>query len=123
MASTKDSTTLNEAQTNFLALLMRNIKSKPDIDFDAVAEELGITPKSTKERFRLLSIKMGWKDGPSTPKKPTGVTKRTPAKVGSAKKVGKGKAEAMTPDVADDSDDDPSKKEDSDVIFKDEEEI
>lgn len=32
MASTKDSTTLNEAQTNFLALLMRNIKSKPDID-------------------------------------------------------------------------------------------
>lgn len=32
MASTKESTTLNEAQTNFLALLMRNIKSKPDID-------------------------------------------------------------------------------------------
>ena len=32
MASTKDSITLNEAQTNFLALLMRNIKSKPDID-------------------------------------------------------------------------------------------
>lgn len=32
MASTKESTTLTEAQTSFLALLMRNIQSKPDID-------------------------------------------------------------------------------------------
>lgn len=66
---------------------------------------------------------MGWKDGPSTPKKPTGVTKRTPAKGGSAKKVGKGKAEPTTPDVADDSDEDPKKEEGSDVVPKDEEEL
>ncbi|KAH8762034.1 hypothetical protein F5883DRAFT_646825 [Diaporthe sp. PMI_573] len=118
MASTKESTTLNEAQTNFLALLMRNINSKPDIDFEAVAKELGINEKSAKERFRLLSIKMGWKDAPNTPKKPTGVTKRTPAKLGSGKKGGRGKV--VTPDNRDDSDEEVKKMDDSDELVKDE---
>jgi len=70
--------------------------------FEAVAKELGINEKSAKERFRLLSIKMGWKDGPNTPKKPTGVTKRTTAKLGSGKKGGRGKV--VTPDNRDGSD-------------------
>lgn len=53
---------------------------------------MGVTAKSAKERYRLLEIKMGAKSGPSkpktTPKKPTGVTKRK-APTGSARK-GKG---------------------------------
>ncbi|KAG8168258.1 hypothetical protein KVR01_003947 [Diaporthe batatas] len=119
MASTKESTTLNEAQTKFLAILMRNVKGKPDIDFDAVSKELGITQKSAKERFRLLSVKMGWKDGPSTPKKPTGVTKRTPSKVGGGKRAGKDKAQ-LTPDDRDESDEEVNKMDSSDELVKDE---
>ncbi|KAI3398557.1 hypothetical protein diail_8902, partial [Diaporthe ilicicola] len=109
---------------SFLALLMKNAKSKPDIDFDAVAKELKITPKSAKERFRLLGIKLGWKDdpkSPSTPKKPTGVTKRASAKVGtkSAQKGGKGKkAEAATTQDADDSEEMVTKDDESDEITK-----
>lgn len=95
----------------------------PRQKFDAVASELGITPKSTRERFRLLSIKMGWKDGPATPKKPTGVTKRTPAKLGSAKKGGKDKVEPATHDGGDDSDVELKKDEDADEIVKDEPEV
>ncbi|KAL1859754.1 hypothetical protein Daus18300_009476 [Diaporthe australafricana] len=125
MASSKDTTTLNEAQTSFLTLLMKNIKTKPDIDFDAVAQELGITPKSAKERFRLLSIKMGWNDGPkgpSTPQKHSGVTKRAAGRVGA--KGGKGKkADNATPDGADDPDELGNKADDSDEIVKDEPEI
>ncbi|KAJ0123504.1 hypothetical protein J7T55_011969 [Diaporthe amygdali] len=125
MATSKESVTLNEAQTSFLALLMRNIQTKPDIDFDAVAKELGINTKSAKERFRLLSIKMGWKDGPktpSTPKKPTGVTKRTPGKVGtnSAKKGGKGKMQEPATPNGDDDSDELGKDEDFDKVAKDE---
>ncbi|POS76750.1 hypothetical protein DHEL01_v204863 [Diaporthe helianthi] len=119
MASTKESVTLSEAQTKFFAILMRNIKGKPDIDFDAVSKELGITQKSAKERFRLLSVKMGWKDGPPTPKKPTGVAKRTPAKVGGGRRAGKNKAEPTTDD-RDDSDDEVNKMDSSDELVKDE---
>lgn len=146
MASTKESATLNETQTKFLAILMRNVKGKPDIDvssffqedflplckvrstditlltcpkFDAVSKELGITQKSAKERFRLLSVKMGWKDGPSTPKKPTGVTKRTPSKVGGGKRVGKDKAQ-LSPDDRDESDEEVNKMDSSDELVKDE---
>lgn len=63
---------------------------------------------------------MGWKDGPGTPKKPTGVTKRTPAKGGSAKKSGKGKTEPATPVADDDSDAELKKDDDSDEVVKDE---
>lgn len=63
---------------------------------------------------------MGWKDGPATPKKPTGVTKRTHAKLGSAKKGGKGKTEPATPVADDDSDAEPKKDEDSDENVKNE---
>lgn len=64
---------------------------------------------------------MGWKDAPKTPKKPTGVTKRTPAKPGSGKKVGRGKVE--TPDNRDDSDDEMNKMDDSDELVKEEGDI
>lgn len=63
---------------------------------------------------------MGWKDGPNTPKKPTGVTKRTSAKLASAKKGGRGKVERATPGGGDDSDVEPKKDEDSDEVVKDE---
>lgn len=58
---------------------------------------------------------MGWKDGPATPKKPTGVTKRTHAKVSSAKKGGKGQAEPTTPGADDDSDAETKHKKDEDL--------
>lgn len=63
---------------------------------------------------------MGWKDGPTTPKKPTGVTKRTSAKIGSTKNGGKGKVEPATPGGGDDSDAEPKKDCDSDENVKDE---
>lgn len=92
--------------------------SLPCPKFDAVSKELGITEKSAKERFRLLSIKMGWKDAPNAPKKPTGVTKRTAAKLGSGKKGGRGKV--VTPDNRDDSDEEVKKMDDTDELVKDE---
>lgn len=61
---------------------------------------------------------MGWKDGPSTPKKPTGVAKRTSAKRGSAKKGGKGNTEPATPGAEDDSDVELKKDDDSDENVK-----
>jgi hypothetical protein len=95
--------------------------SLPCPKFEAVSKELGITEKSAKERFRLLSIKMGWKDAPHTPKKPTGVTKRTTAKSGSGKRGGGGKL--VTPDIRDDSDEEVKKMDDSDEADKDEGEV
>jgi hypothetical protein len=62
---------------------------------------------------------MGWKDAPNTPKKPTGVTKRTPAKLGSGKKGGRGKV-VVTPDNRDDSDEEVKKMDDSDELVKEE---
>ena len=83
-----------------------------------------MTVKSAKERYRLLSIKLGWNDGPNnnnstpskataktpTPKKPTGVAKRS-GKVGQkaqqtpkGKGKGKGKGKKSEDFAKDESD-------------------
>lgn len=58
-----------------------------------------MTVKSAKERYRLLSIKLGWNKTDDTspaasPKKPSGITKRT-GKTGAAAKKGGKKAEQV----------------------------
>lgn len=75
-----------------------------------------MTPKSAKERHRIMSIKFGWNaksggdeddSGPKAPaKKAAGVTKRT-GRVGDLVKKGRGKKAA----VRDDEDSDEVKSE------------
>ncbi|KAJ4386668.1 hypothetical protein N0V93_009566 [Gnomoniopsis smithogilvyi] len=101
-----DGATLTEAQLKFLASMMKNTKSKPDIDWDQVAAEFGMTVKSARERHRVMSNKFGWNaksggDGlspsPKTPKKSAGVTKNT-GRVGGSAKKGKGKKAVVQDD-------------------------
>ncbi|KAJ4418573.1 hypothetical protein N0V82_005458 [Gnomoniopsis sp. IMI 355080] len=103
---------MTDTQLKFVASMMRNMQSKPDIDWDKVASEHGMTAKSARERHRILSLKFGWNaksggdgdsPGPKTPKKAAGVTKRT-GRFGDSAKKARGK-KAAAENVEDSTDD------------------
>ncbi|CAN8100570.1 unnamed protein product [Discula destructiva] len=100
--------TLTDAQMRFLASTMKNQKTKPDVNWDAVAAESGgVTVKAVKERYRIMAIKFGWNSSnksseasASSQKKPTaGVAKRV-GRVGAAGKNAKGKNTAAVEEAS-----------------------
>ncbi|KUI54207.1 hypothetical protein VP1G_01555 [Cytospora mali] len=110
--NTKEARTLNESQTDFLVSMLKNFKARPDVDWATVAQETGMTIKSAKERYRLITIKLGIHNvtgggndaaGASstsdvTPKKATTPSKKsatnTPKSAGVTKRAGKVGAKA-----------------------------
>lgn len=98
-------TSLSETETRFLKAMFDHMNSRPDIDWDKVATDLGMTAKSAKERFRVLGKRHNWgtsaagaggsngspAKGPLTPKNASKVAKKaTPQKKGIARKKVRG---------------------------------
>ncbi|KAF4877338.1 hypothetical protein K4K54_001329 [Colletotrichum sp. SAR 10_86] len=94
-------TALSETETRFLKAMFDHMNSRPDIDWDKVATDLGMTAKSAKERFRVLGKRHNWgtsaasagggngspAKGPLAPKNASKVAKKaTPQKKGIARK-------------------------------------
>lgn len=53
--------TFTESEVKFIKAVFDNFKSRPDVDFDKVADVLGLAnAKSARDRFRVISKKHGW---------------------------------------------------------------
>jgi hypothetical protein len=64
---------LTEGELRFIKAVFDNMTQKPDADWDAVATALTLKDaKCAKERFRQMSVRHGWRNEGSSPrKKPT----------------------------------------------------
>ncbi|KAM0276718.1 hypothetical protein ACHAQH_006486 [Verticillium albo-atrum] len=93
---------LNAGEIKFIKVMFDNMTTKPDADWEKMAEALGLAnSKCAKERFRQMSKKHNWGVGEgdaspakpagktaaaSSPHKPTKVAKSTPKKKTAVKK-------------------------------------
>jgi len=60
---------LTQNEYSFIGSMLRHMNSRPDIDWDGVAQDCGLKDaKCTKERYRQMSVKHGWNN---TAKKPS----------------------------------------------------
>ncbi|KAF3361264.1 hypothetical protein VDGD_08902 [Verticillium dahliae] len=75
-AAAGDSCPLSANEANFIKVMFDNMKTRPDADWDKVAETLGLAnSKGAKERFRQMSKKHNWgarEAGSASPAKPAG---------------------------------------------------
>ena len=113
--------TMTEGEMKFIKVMFDNMIQRPDADWDKVATDLGLKDsKCAKERFRQMSVKHGWREGPAnatTPRKPKAaaapkgkVTKpktprKTPAKKSKAKAVDTSDEDEEMVDLKDEEDD------------------
>ncbi|PHH65171.1 hypothetical protein CDD81_3302 [Ophiocordyceps australis] len=93
-ASGGESSNLTEGEMRFIKALFDNLKSKPDADWDGIANDLGLkTPKYAKDRFRQMSKLHNWgecgsvsaspsKRSAEEPTGPDSPIKKTRAKIG-----------------------------------------
>ncbi|KAK2032279.1 hypothetical protein LX32DRAFT_690985 [Colletotrichum zoysiae] len=115
---------LNENETLFVKAIFDSMNTRPDVDFDKVAEITGLAnAKSAKDKFRVISKKHGWSstDGSggaaSSPSKgplganTTAKVKKTPVK---KKGIAQRKKKAKTEREDSDADEDISAKLESD---------
>lgn len=66
----ESSTGFTDGELRFIKAIFDNMNQKPDADWEAVARTLGLKDsKCTKERFRQMSIRHGWRD-PATAASP-----------------------------------------------------
>lgn len=54
------SLTLNEGDSRFIKAMFDNMNSRPDIDWDKLSAETSMTPKSAKERLRVMGKRYNW---------------------------------------------------------------
>ncbi|KAK1987827.1 hypothetical protein LZ30DRAFT_684298 [Colletotrichum cereale] len=114
-ASESSVPSLTENETLFVKAIFDSMKSRPDVDFDNVAQVMGLAnAKSAKDKFRVISKKHGWSstDGsggaaPSPSKGPlsantTAKVKKTPVK---KKGTAQRKKKAKTQEPLDSEDD------------------
>ncbi|KAH6891134.1 hypothetical protein B0T10DRAFT_560400 [Thelonectria olida] len=61
---------LTEGELRFIKAVFDNMTQKPDADWDAVAAALTLKDaKCAKERFRQMSVRHGWRNDGSSPRK------------------------------------------------------
>ena len=96
-----ETSTMTEGEVKFVKALFDNMVTKPDADWDRIAEELGLKDsKCAKERFRQMSVRHGWGQGA---KAKSGAT--TPAKVAKPKTPRKTPVKKARPVLKAESDD------------------
>ncbi|KAK8039594.1 hypothetical protein PG993_008005 [Apiospora rasikravindrae] len=95
-----------DQEARFFFVILKNMKTQPQVDWDAVAKEAGYNSGSTAvTRFGQIKKRLGLttaKYGPSPAKAPTKVTKRG----GKSNPVGRAKRTKTVHDDADDVSDD-----------------
>ncbi|KAL0940999.1 uncharacterized protein CTRU02_203762 [Colletotrichum truncatum] len=117
---------LNEAESRFVKSMFDHMVSRPDINWDEVGEDLGMTAKSAKERFRTLSKRHNWSGNGSIAggggNSPSGKAKGTlgpknankVAKKATPKKKGVARKKTKAEPAESDNDEDVSAKLESD---------
>lgn len=73
---------LTDGELRFIKAIFDNLTQKPNANWDRVAGDLGLKDaKCAKERFRQMSVRHGWRDAVTSPRK----ARATPGPVGDAK--------------------------------------